>query len=685
MKQKNTYLFYLLFYTFSMSIAQQHMSDVDTSTVKARLEYKLNKALNIADYKKAFNIIDSMEVYGLQNNDLLFTAYAYSAKTSIYRFNQDITNAKTYVQKSIKIYEKYNYHNGLLSLNSHLANILRAEGKLDSCFYVLNSISKRYISDSISKRNLRYFYNEKDISHSMAGRIDSSLHYTLKKIALIKKDNHYDLGISYTIMAKNFYLVTDLSKALTYINKSLDHFFKEEDKPETAICRAYILKSKILLDLNRYEEVESTLNIVTDLIKKKNFIDYSLKIQTLRSKLYWKTKQIQKLPSFSIDSNDYNKISNHTFFSFYLTNLEQNISKKNWKESKTLITKLNTLLPSISDLNYKLSFYQLSSTYWAGIRNYEKSYQTQNQYLKIKETINTRQQTYVAYDLDQKYQLAKKNEEIVRKEFKIKEQENQLLRKEKHQTYLTLSIVSATLAFFTLLYIYRQRQKLKNNEILALQKQQEIIKLEALIKGEEKERNRLGQDLHDGINGDLSVIKYKITSIESSRLMEKEKQFHNEAIELLDNAVEQIRLISHNLTPSMLQGFNLTEAIQQLCDKVNTSSTVNISFQYFGNKLILEKEKEISIYRIIQELVNNIVKHANASEALIQINQHKNRLHVTIEDNGIGFNIHSKSNGIGLQNIKSRVSYLRAHLDVSSNNKGTSFSIDIDLNKINDI
>ncbi|WP_108805545.1 MULTISPECIES: sensor histidine kinase [unclassified Aquimarina] len=681
MKLKDTYLFCFLSCVFFISVAQQHVNDIDTLTVKNHLDYKLNRALNIPDYKKALNIIDSMEVYGLQNNDLLFTAYAYSAKTSIYRFNQDITNAKIYVRKSIKIYEKYNYHNGLVSLNSHLANILRAEGKLDSCFYVLNSISKRYISDSISKRNLRYYYNEKDISHSMAGRIDSSLHYTLKKIALIEKDNHYDLGISYTIMAKNFYLVKDFSKALVYINKSLDHFSEESKKPETAISRAYILKSKILLDLNRYEKVESTLDIVTDLIKKKNSIDYGLKIQTLRSKLYWKTKQFHKLPSFDIDSNDYKKVSSHTFFNFYLTNLEQNISKKKWTESKILITRLNALLPSISDLSYKQSFYKLSSLYWEGIKDFEKSYSTQNQYLKIKETINTRQQTYIAYDLDQKYQLAKKNEEIARKEFTIKEQENQLLKKEKDQIYLTLSIISAILAFITLLFIYKQRQKIKNNEILALQKQQEIVKLEALIKGEEKERNRLGQDLHDGINGDLSVIKYKITSIESSQLMEKEKQFHSEAIELLDNTVEQIRLISHNLAPSILQDFNLTQAIQQLCDKINSTYTVNINFQYFGHHLVLEQEKEISIYRIIQELVNNIIKHANATEAIVQINNHNNRLYITVEDNGKGFDLDTKSYGIGLQNIKSRVSFLNADLEISSCDQGTSIHINLDLDK----
>ncbi|WP_271785377.1 sensor histidine kinase [Aquimarina algiphila] len=151
---------------------------------------------------------------------------------------------------------------------------------------------------------------------------------------------------------------------------------------------------------------------------------------------------------------------------------------------------------------------------------------------------------------------------------------------------------------------------------------------------------------------------------------------------MLDNTVEQVRRISHNLAPSSLLNFNLIEVIQQFCDRINSSNPLNTSFQYFGKQFKLEKEKETVIYRIIQELTNNIIKHANATEALIQINSYENKLHITVEDNGIGFDPDVKSHGIGLQNIKSRVSLLNANLDIHSSAEGTSFNIEIYLDKI---
>ncbi len=681
MKLGSIYVYCFIIFNFYV-VSAQHIKIQDTSSIENKLKYKLYKLLDESNYKKALIITDSMEIYGAKNSNSLFLAYAYDAKTMIYRFRQDLPKAKAYVKKSIQIYEEHKRYNSLVALNAHLANILRAEGKLDSCLIVLNTISRKYITDTTSKKNLRYFYNEKDISHSLAGRIDSSFHYTFKKIALTNEDDYYGLGVSYTILAKNFYTVNDLPKALIYIDKSIDYLSMGAYSYDVATCRALILKGKILLSLNRYTEVEQCANSITALIKNKNQPEYKAQANILLSKLYRKRKQFEKIPSIDFFVKKHKNISFGTLFEFYNLKLEQAIYHTSWKEAGELIEKLDHLTSKISGLKSKQSFYKLSSIYWAAIKDFEKSYYSQNQHLQIKEKINTRQQTYMAYDLDQRYQLAKKNKEIALQNFKIKEQENQLLLKKKHQTYLSISILSAILAFISLLFVYRQRQKIKDNEILALQRRQEIIRLESLISGEEKERNRLAQDLHDGINGDLSAIKYKFTSIKGSKLDKKEKVIHKEAIAMLDNTVEQVRRISHNLAPSSLQNFDLVKTIKQFCNKISFSHSLQVSFQHFGNKIQLDKQKENAIYRIVQELINNVVKHAEASEALVQVNQYKNKVHITVEDNGKGFDPNIKSDGIGLQNIKSRVSFLKADLDIISEDQGTSFHIIIDLNKI---
>ena len=315
--------------------------------------------------------------------------------------------------------------------------------------------------------------------------------------------------------------------------------------------------------------------------------------------------------------------------------------------------------------------------------NYSRSNELLKTAMRYKDSLYSNQNKESLAAANAKYETEKKDKEIATQNLQLQAQENDLLKKQ-NQFHLALSAgVVFVLLSLGLWLFFGQRQKLKNNEILALEANQELLKLESLIDGEEKERNRLAQDLHDGINGDLAVIKYKISSIEETKLSSKEKTSYNDAMEMLDNAVIEIRRISHNLAPPSLQNFDLMEAIQQFCLGQNASNPVNISFQNFGNRLSLKKEHETAIYRIVQELVNNSVKHAQATETLVQFNNHGSHLAITVEDNGKGFDPLSPSKGIGLQNIQSRVDFLNADLDLNSDANGTTFSIEIDLTKIN--
>lgn len=281
-----------------------------------------------------------------------------------------------------------------------------------------------------------------------------------------------------------------------------------------------------------------------------------------------------------------------------------------------------------------------------------------------------------------KYETEKKNKELAQQSAQLQEQENTLLKR-NNQIKLALLGGGFLLLGGIGIWLYsRQRQKLKDNRILALKNEQEVVKLEALITGEEKERVRLAQDLHDGINGDLSVIKYKISNVDKSAFSNEEKQEYKEAITMLDNAVEQVRRISHNLAPPSLHNFDLIEAIKQYCTKVNTSRKVSVDFQYYGDQFQLNKEHETAVYRMIQEMLNNIVKHAEASEALVQLNHRDDHLHLTVEDNGKGFNIDEKAEGMGLKNIRSRADFLKADLDVSSGKNGTTFGLVVELDKL---
>ena len=298
---------------------------------------------------------------------------------------------------------------------------------------------------------------------------------------------------------------------------------------------------------------------------------------------------------------------------------------------------------------------------------------------QIKDSIITEKYLLEIAALETLYESKKKDNDLMIKDLQIDQNKTALI-KSKAQT-LTLGIIGLILFFASIIgwLYFRQRQYNKNQQISSLKERQKIIELEAIINGEEKERHRLAQDLHDGINGDLSVIKYKLTSVNIQSLNPKETKLFQESIQLLDNAVEQVRRISHNLAPPALHNFNLIEAIEQYCARINSSTPLNISFQVFGDIIHLHKDQETAIYRIIQELINNIVKHAQATEAIVQLNIFDNNMTITVEDNGKGFDVKKVNLGMGLHNIKSRIAFLQAELEVHSNSAGSTFSIHVPL------
>ncbi len=206
----------------------------------------------------------------------------------------------------------------------------------------------------------------------------------------------------------------------------------------------------------------------------------------------------------------------------------------------------------------------------------------------------------------------------------------------------------------------------------ALENQQKLSVSNALIEGEEVERKRIARDLHDGLGSMLSGLKIHL------KLAEKDNVSTTEVTTLLDNSIKELRNISQNLMPESLLKLSLEHALRDLC-MANSNTITNVEFQYLINKSNLSKNHQIFIYRIIQELLNNALKYANASEILVSCSQNKETFFITVEDNGIGFNVSERSNtGMGLRNIKNRVEFLNGKLEIESIiNKGTSAYIEL--------
>ena len=248
------------------------------------------------------------------------------------------------------------------------------------------------------------------------------------------------------------------------------------------------------------------------------------------------------------------------------------------------------------------------------------------------------------------------------------------------QTALTLFIGIATIIFLVFvagLYVflleYRKRK-------IIYEKEKQIIALTGILQGQEEERARMARDLHDGLGGMLSGIKLNLSSMKGNVIIqEQDAQLFAKSISQLDNAIAEMRRVAHNMMPEALLKFGLNEAIQDYCDGINESNTIKIKYTQIGLTQPLEKSVEVILYRIMQELTTNAIKHAGAKNIFIQLSKNEGVLHLIVEDDGIGFDTTQlkNTNGSGLHNVQTRVDYLKGSMEIQSSPSGTSITLEI--------
>ncbi|HIC8642867.1 TPA: ATP-binding protein [Elizabethkingia meningoseptica] len=259
--------------------------------------------------------------------------------------------------------------------------------------------------------------------------------------------------------------------------------------------------------------------------------------------------------------------------------------------------------------------------------------------------------------------------------------------KEKINTYYTVFIIVFIILIFLLLYAYKQRaNSMKQRDelhALALEKEKQnskISTLTALLEGQEQERGRLARDLHDGLGGLLSGTKLQLSYLDPHQSENIEAGI-SKSINQIDGAVEELRRVAHNLMPDLLMKYGLEVAIQEFASRMSNNA-LNIHTEFISYSNSISEEKQLLLYRIIQELVNNVIKHAKASEIIIQISEAENVLNLTVEDDGKGFDRKSLDvrKTAGFHNIESRVQFLKGTMNITSElNIGTSIELQIPI------
>jgi two-component system, NarL family, sensor kinase len=331
------------------------------------------------------------------------------------------------------------------------------------------------------------------------------------------------------------------------------------------------------------------------------------------------------------------------------------------------VKKTNEPIQLQNVLDYLSRFYDESG-------NYKKAVQYYKEYKEVSDSIASKQNKQYAAELEIKYATEKKDNEI-------KLQKAEIQRKEILNYIIAGG--AATLLLISLLGYrnYRHQQKLQQQRISELEKEKQLTAIEAVLKGEEQERTRLAKDLHDGLGGMLSGIKYSFQTMKGNLIMTPDNvQAFERSMDMLDSSIKEMRRVAHNMMPEALVKFGLDTALQDFCNDVNQSGALKVNYQSIGLKeQVIDQTTGITIYRIVQELLHNSIKHAAATSAIVQVSKVDGLLSVTVEDDGRGFDtaILKQSKGIGWTNIQNRVEFLKGKLDVNSQEgKGVSVLIE---------
>lgn len=528
--------------------------------------------------------------------------------------------------------------------------------------------------------------------------LEESIEYLLMAAKVSQGINNVDLDLEVNNNLAFFYIKNlEFDQAKIYLSYLMKNLNKTNDK---------LLKIRITNTLGNYY---SDLNYYSN--TQNSFIDSALTYFNISSQISIELQDADLMAANYIslgicyyDKKDYKASKNYYLLalqqserindSIGIANTKSNIGSvyfdqedykeaiKYYKEAKSIYIQMKYINGDfltdflLADAHASMEDYRNAYLYYVdGTLKYDSIFD-----LEKEEIIN---------DLLVEYETQKKESEINRQNEQIKLVEAK--SKSRKLVIISLIIIIAFIIVITLFLIKVSRDKnklmlkeveIKNQEINKLLKEQELKSYASMLEGQDKERQRVASDLHDRLGGILSTVKAYFQTIDDkiSSLEDKTVSQYNKASELLSEAVDEVRNISHDLHSGVLKNFGLLVAINDLKDTIELTGKLNVELYISGDRKEMSASTEIDIYRLIQELFSNTMKHAEADKVTIQISFMDNSINIIFEDDGVGFDMSNVKKGIGLKNIEARATKMSGDVNIDSRlGRGTIVIIDIPI------
>lgn len=555
------------------------------------------------------------------------------------QFNKDSLYSYGDLQRILEFARKNNDQNTLAEVYIKLGDY---EGDI---------FSKYEKSLEYYQRSLEYFKVKKDsdgihkANHAIARRYIDAEFYTeasgiLENLISIYKSDNQGLQLAYVYfdLGRLYKARGDISKATEYLNKAV--VLSKTHKDE-------IFELKIIFEkIQNYEE--------------QNELD---------SALY------QSFEAFKLSNITGNRdlIAKSLYHIGHINKLG-----RNFERAIKYMTDCEMIIPFQPYSETRKSLYRELAEVYALSGRHKDGFLYLKKYTALNDSILNKSRHESLTNLAMKYGTKdiKSNIELLKIEKEFADERNRAQRRTLYILAIGLFVVTISIYFIVKFYdqristariISEQKEEINHQKIRELEDNLKMNSMRSVITGQEIERERIAKDLHDSLGGLLSTIKLQFDNVRSKKQELADLKEYNHAHKLLDTAVDEVRTISRNLQPGSLHDLGLVSAIKDLINRFEGDGYPEIDFQYYEMPEKMDKMISLLVYRIIQELLNNSLKHAQAKEILIQINTEDNELVIQYEDDGVGFDQNNlKRKGMGLENIKSRVNYMHGSLIMDS-------------------
>lgn len=558
----------------------------------------------------------------------------------------DFDTAMSHFDLAEEIFRDLDDFHGLTLINVTRGNIFNFRGEIQEAiqFYHTALDFASLDQDTFSQARI---LNNLGAAYNSSGRLQQSLNTLLQAEPLaFAIDNPIILGDLNNNLASNYEALKRIDKAIFHGKRAIDYYHQAGDYEYEALAHTNLAAYLLVAD--------------------------SLEVDSIAYYLEAGKQILDSIYSPSILTNYYKQLTH------YYSKIGKN------REAKIAADSCLNLLAQFPNRQGESQIYERLFHIYKSENNPAKALEYHEKFMAVRDSMVYDESNRQLQELEARYQSATKDALLAKQELQITQRTSQ------RNLYLTLAIL---LFGFGAFLFYRHRQKelfmkdqvaLQKQQIENLEKQQQIVALDHLLQGQEEERKRIAQDLHDGLGGLLSTVQVKVNNVLRSSSGGENEASLLQSANMISDACQEVRRIAHDMMPGALIKIGLFAAVSDLIDTYSESTIINFHFEVPDEECLLPDNAAISTYRIIQEIINNLIKYSDANNFYLSIDIVDDALHILAHDDGVGFDMDNAdfSPGLGLEGIRSRVQHLNGVCDIFSKpGKGVRYQISIPRTK----